>query len=328
MIFTGGTIAMRDDSGTGNRPMLDPERLLRAAPRLRELADVEPIDWGLVPASHLTFDQVLDIGRTLRDALERPDIDAAVVVQGTDVIEETAFAWDLLPLPAKPVVVTGAMRSASQAEYDGPANLEAAVRAAGEPALAERGVVVVMAGEIHAAGDVRKTDTHALSTFASPNLARLGTVGDSRVELERGWSPVRLPAIPEQAALPISVVTFALDMETPEVPARAGAPPAGVVLAAAGSGNAPPALLAFARDMLDADVPVVLTTRCPAGRPLPGYAFDGGSTQWWEAGVPFSGTLGALKTRVLLALAVGVGLALDEISALLAPYGGGRAGVN
>jgi hypothetical protein len=29
------------------------------------MAEIEPIDWGLVPASHLTFAQVLDIGRVL-----------------------------------------------------------------------------------------------------------------------------------------------------------------------------------------------------------------------------------------------------------------------
>ena len=68
-------------------------------PACAEIAEIEPIDWGLVPASHLSFDQVLEIGGILADQLGRPDIDGAVVVQGTDVIEETAFAWDLLPLP-------------------------------------------------------------------------------------------------------------------------------------------------------------------------------------------------------------------------------------
>ena len=128
-----------------------------------------PDDWGLVPASHLTFAQVLEIGEILARELARPDIDGAVVVQGTDVIEETAFAWDLLPLPPKPVVVVGAMRSASEPGYDGPANLRQAIVAAADPALASQGVVVAMAGELHAADDVRKTHSLALDTFQSPN---------------------------------------------------------------------------------------------------------------------------------------------------------------
>src|SRR5262245_27234816 len=113
IIFTGGTISMRS-AGSGNVPTLRGEELLASVDGLGEIAEIEPIDWGLVPASHLSFAQVLEIGRLLAAQLERPDIDGAVVVQGTDVMEETAFAWDLLPLPSKPVVVVGAMRSASQ----------------------------------------------------------------------------------------------------------------------------------------------------------------------------------------------------------------------
>ena len=109
IVFTGGTIAMRAAAAGGNVPAMRGEELLTLVPDLARIVDAEPIDWGLVPASHLTFDQVLDVGRVLRDALARQDVDGAVVVQGTDVMEETAFAWDLLPLPAKPVVVVGAM---------------------------------------------------------------------------------------------------------------------------------------------------------------------------------------------------------------------------
>ena len=183
-------------SGAGNVPTLRGDELLATVPGLADLADVEPIDWGLVPASHLTFAQVLEIGEILARELARPDIDGAVVVQGTDVIEETAFAWDLLPLPPKPVVVVGAMRSASEPGYDGPANLRRALVAAADPALASQGVVVAMAGELHAADDVRKTNSHALDTFQSPNAGRLGRVTDAGVTLDRSRTPVRLPRIP------------------------------------------------------------------------------------------------------------------------------------
>jgi L-asparaginase len=322
VIFTGGTIAMRDDaSAGGNVPTLRGAQLLAETPGLDEIADLEPIDWGLVPASHLTFDQVLDIGRVLAEQLARAEVDGAVVVQGTDVIEETAFAWDLLPMRAKPVVVVGAMRSASQEGYDGPENLRNAVRAAADPALAGQGVVVAMAGELHGADDVRKTHTHAYATFQSPNAGRLGVVADGRVSLLRRRRPVHLSRIPSQAALPVPVLTVVLDA----LPARPDGRPAGLVVAAAGGGNTPAAYLDLAREVIDAGVPVALTTRCPSGRALPGYGFPGGSSTWWESGAIFSGFLDPLKARVLLALGVGSGASVQEIAILCQAYGGGSS---
>jgi L-asparaginase len=320
VVFTGGTISMRS-SGAGNVPVLRGAELLATVPGVAEITEVEPIDWGLVPASHLTFAQVLDIGRILARELAKPDIDGVVVVQGTDVIEETAFAWDLLPLPAKPVVVVGAMRSASEDGYDGPANLRSALVAAADPALAEQGVVVAMAGEIHGAADVRKMDTHALDTFQSPNDGRLGVVTDAGVALERRRTAALLPRIPEAAALPVPMLTVVLD----ERPVRVD-DPAGVVVAAAGGGNTPPAHLELARSLIARSVPVVLTTRCPSGQVLPGYAFPGGSSEWWEAGAIFSGTLAALKARVLVALGVGAGLDSEGLAVMCQAWGGGRRG--
>jgi L-asparaginase len=278
-----------------------------------------------VPASHLTFDEVLDVGRRLADALARPEIDGAVVVQGTDVIEETAFAWDLLPLPAKPVVVVGAMRSASEEGYDGPENLRNAVGAAADPALADQGVVVAMAGELHAADDVRKTHTHAYATFQSPNAGRLGLVDNGRVTLlRRRATRAQIGILPEHPASPVPLVTVALD-DGGAVEAALARRPAGLVVAATGGGNTPPAYLEVARRLLADGVPVALTTRCPSGRARAGYGFPGGSTSWWEAGAIFTGTLDGLKARVLLALGVGAGMTVGELAGLCEPLGGGIA---
>ena len=325
VIFTGGTISMRHDpASAGNRPTMGAAELLATVPGLADVADVEPIDWGLVPASHLSMSQVLEIGGILADQLARPEIDGAVVVQGTDVLEETAFAWDLLPLPPKPVVVVGAMRSASQEGYDGPENLRNAVVAAADPDLSGQGVVVVMAGEIHGADDVRKTHTHAYATFQSPNHGRLGSVTDGEVRLSRRRSLVRLPRMPVHAASPIPLLTVALD-DAGAVEAAVARRPAGLVVAATGGGNSPPRYLEAARALIAAGVPVALTTRCPSGSARPGYGFAGGSSAWWDAGAIFTGTLDGLKARILLSLGLGAGLSSGDLAAMCTSFGGGVA---
>ena len=121
VVFTGGTISMRHDPlAGGNVPALDGAAILARTPGLEALATVEAIDLGLTPASHFTFPTLIEIADMLRGRLADPDVAGAVVVQGTDTIEETAFAWDLLLDGPKPVVVTGAMRTPDRSDYDGP----------------------------------------------------------------------------------------------------------------------------------------------------------------------------------------------------------------
>ena len=127
------------------------------------------VDRGMIPASHWTFERLLDLAADLRRLAADPAIDGIVVVQGTDTIEESSFALDLLVDTPKPIVVTGAMRTSTDPGYDGPDNLRAAVRCAAAPALRGAGVVVVLAGTIEPAADVTKTHASALDTFRSLN---------------------------------------------------------------------------------------------------------------------------------------------------------------
>src|SRR6185295_6134412 len=134
VVFTGGTISMRHDPvAGGNIPVLGGEDLLATVPGLADVAELLPIDRGLTPASHFQFGALFDVWRAVEGALARDDVDGAVIVQGTDAIEETAFFFDLLHGGPKPIVVTGAMRSASQPGYEGPQNLADAVRVAASP---------------------------------------------------------------------------------------------------------------------------------------------------------------------------------------------------
>jgi L-asparaginase len=320
VVFTGGTISMRHDPAAGgNVPTLGGAELLATVPELAGIADVVAIDHGLTPASHFRFPALFAIQRSLEEALARDDIDGAVIVQGTDAIEETAFYYDLLHAGPKPVVVTGAMRSASQPGYEGPRSLADAVRVAASPevAAADVGAVVVLDGSIQPADDVTKTHASAFDTFQSLNTGPLGRVADGNVTLTRSRGRRRYVAA-TRAAERVYLVTATVATDGTPVAAlhRAGAD--GLVVAATGAGNSDPSLLAAAEAAMADGLPVVLVTRCPAGAAGTGYAFPGGGATWERAGALLAGHLTGPKARIALALGLGGGLDRAGLADLLA----------
>lgn len=318
VLFTGGTISMDfDPLAGGNVPSLDGAAILARTPGLSEVAEVVAIDRGLTPASHFTFDDLLRLFGDIERAVADPAIDGVVVVQGTDTIEETSFAWDLLHAGPTPVVVTGAMRASHETPYDGPANLRAAVTVAASPAARGLGVVVTLGGTVEAADDVTKMHTTALDTFRSPNAGSLGRVADGAVMLQRARGPRR--HLTTTTARPrVHLVTAGISTDGTLLDAAVAAGADGIVVAATGSGNTAPGMLAAAERAMRTGIPVVLASRCPSGAVGTAYAFPGGGATWVRAGAIPAGTLCAIKARVALALGLGAGLDRDGLTALLA----------
>jgi L-asparaginase len=320
VVFTGGTISMRRDRTSGGAvPVLDGAAILNRTRGLEQIADVEAIDWGLVPASHLSLNQVLDLARTVQAAVDRADVDGAVVVQGTDTIEEVAFGVDLVMRGPKPVVFVGAMRNADEDGYDGPSNLRDAVRVAASTELRGQGVVVTMAGLILPADDAVKTHTDSYTTFQAPNMGPLGRIEGERVIAARQRVRRRtLRNPPQEAAEPVVLITVVTGMDGLLVRLAAESDLKGLVIAATGVGNTHPGMLDACREQMSRGVPVVLTTRCVSGRAKATYAFPGGGLNWERAGAIFAGYLGGPKARVALSLGLGAGLDEAKLRALFA----------
>ena len=318
VIFTGGTISMETDSTAGgNVPRLNGAAILARTPGLDEVADVVAIDRGMTPASHFTFPQLFDLAAAVDDAAAPADIAGCVVVQGTDTIEETSFFLDLVLRTGKPVVVTGAMRSASQPGYDGPANVRDAVRCAASPALRGEGVVVVLAGSIDAADDVTKTHTSSYETFRSLNFGPLGRVDSDTVRIKRRRAGRRRVEA-TMAAERVHLITAHVAMDGALVDAALAAGSDGLVVEATGAGNTSALLLDACQRAISAGTPVALTTRCPAGRASSDYAFPGGGATWVRAGAMLAGYLGGPKARIALAVGIGAGLDTQHLAGLLA----------
>jgi L-asparaginase len=320
VVFTGGTISMGfDPVAGGNVPSLDGAAILARTPGLDALADVVAIDRGLTPASHFTFADLMGLRGAIQAALDDDAIDGVVVVQGTDTIEETAFAWDLVVESSKPVVVTGAMRASHEDGYDGPANIRRSVAAAASASLRDMGVVVSLAGTLEAADDVTKMHTSAFDTFRSPNRGSLGTLSedDGMTVISPRRARRRLRPIPADGAR-VELVQAGIGSDGSMIDAAVGTGARAVVVAAPGAGNTSAGMLAAAKRAMADGVVVVLASRCPAGAVSTAYAFVGGGATWARAGAIPAGMLCAIKARVAVALGIGAGLGRDALAELLA----------
>lgn len=326
VLFTGGTISMVADAAAGGKvPTLDGAAILARAPGIEGIADLEVVDLGRTPASHFTFPKLLEIAGEIRRCQADPAIDGVVVVQGTDVIEETAFLWDLVLDRPEPVIVTGAMRAASDPNDDGPDNLRNAVRCAASTALRGAGVQVVLAATINPADAVTKSHAGALDSFQCLDTGPLGRVVDGRVVLDRAGGPRRRVAA-DRAAEGVLLLTAHVAMDGGLLDAAAALRPPGIVVEATGAGNTAASLFEAAGRAMEQGIVVAFTTRCPAGAASDAYAFPGGGATWVRAGALLAGHLSGPKARIALALGLGAGLDRPALAALLAdPPGWGPA---
>ncbi|WP_433307688.1 asparaginase [Actinoplanes sp. CA-030573] len=113
------------DSG-GVAPSLTARQLVDAVPGLGETGiEIDVLTFRTKPGASLTIDDLTELTTSLGDYWEA-GIVGAVVTQGTDTIEESAYTLDLLHHGPQPLVVTGAMRNPTLAGADGPASRQPA----------------------------------------------------------------------------------------------------------------------------------------------------------------------------------------------------------
>lgn len=318
----GGTIAMTRTAAGGVEPALSASDLVAAVPGLSEVpADIEVIDVRRLPGASLTFDDVRELYAAAARAYAA-GVDGAIVTQGTDSIEETAYLLDLWHDGPQPLVVTGAMRNPTQAGPDGPANLLAAIRTAVAPQARNRGVLVVLADQIHAAARVRKTHATSLGAFTSPNSGPLGQLIEERPWFAAppgGRLTVSLPLADARHQVGLMLVSLGDQGEMlPGISDRVD----GLVVAGMGVGHVPAPLAPVLQDIAGR-IPVVLATRTGAGPVLTvTYAFPGSERDLRDRGLIPAGLLDPLKARILLLACLRAGASREAIAASFAVAGG------
>jgi L-asparaginase len=319
LISTGGTIAMTTSADGGIVPALSGDDLVRAVPQLTDIADLDVHSFAMKPGTSLTLEELSQIA-DLIDSRLADGYAGAVVVQGTDTIEETAFVFDVLVASDKPVVVTGAMRGATAAGADGPANLVAAVTVAASSQAMHLGTVVVLNDEVHAARFVQKSHTASTAAFTSPGFGPLGRVIEG--VFERYANVTRTPSLmrPDQdkvtdAAVAIIKVPLGDDGRLLQVLPELGY--RGAVIEAMGAGHLPAHFADKLSDLVK-HMPVVLATRVPAGRIFKAtYGFTGSEIDLLARGLIHGGNISSVKACLLLRLLLAQGL---DDAALRAAY--------
>lgn len=268
-----------------------------------------------VASSQLTLDDLVELAGLIDRRLAE-GYTGVVVTQGTDTIEETAFALDLLVAAQRPVVVTGSMRSATHPGSDGAANLLAAIETADAPDARGLGTLVVMNDEIHAARFVRKRHTSSPAAFGS-FVGPIGWVSEGRPRIAtRPPARLRLPGRPVLGARArVPLVSITLDDDGEILAALRAERIDALVLEALGGGHVP-APLVEPLVRLAAAVPVVLASRAAWGEVMSStYEFSGSERELLENGLTSSGWLDSRKARVLLLLLVRCGLSGRALAA-------------
>ncbi|WAC28298.1 asparaginase [Ancylobacter sp. SL191] len=321
VLSLGGTITMTGSGTGGIAPTLGAAELVAAVPGLAEVAQIEARSPFKVGSSSLTVENILSVAATIEAGFDG-DIDGAVVIQGTDTIEETAFLLDLLLRGPKPVVVVGAMRGPQQPGADGPANLLAAALVAASPAARGLGTLVVLNDEIHAARFVRKGHTSLTSAFASDNGGPLGLVAEGRVRLFTRVAPLDLPplAIAGGNAPAVALIKIGMGDDGRLIAATPGLGFAGLVIEGAGAGHVPGPVAEIVGEVA-ARLPVVLASRTLSGPAFERtYGYPGSEIDLIGRGALAAGFLPGPKARLLLMLALRAGWDRPTLQKALAAF--------
>lgn len=319
ILFTGGTISMRNDpGGTGTQANLSAEEILRATRGVLAITGVETEEWGQFPGPHMTVERMWALRNRICVHLARPEVTGVVVTHGTDTLEESAYLVARSTTTEKPIVFTGAMRTVSDLGWDGPANLFEAVRVAASPETRGFGVMVVIGGQIFTALDTTKTNTHLLDAFESPGLGPLGVLDEGELILRREMPPSPPVITPESLATPIDIIFAAAGADARLLDASRDVA-RGLVLAAMGRGNVPPAMVPGIERWVADGKPVVITSRSQGGRVGHTYGYAGGGRRLEEMGAIFGGSRRAQQARIDLMLALGAGMDERALRAVFDP---------
>ena len=310
---TGGTIASTFDPRTNTIIPIDDGGInMQSLTREDEKILVEMHAYCNVPSPHLTPEIAFALAGEIRAALHREEIQGAVVVQGTDTLEEISYLVHLLVDSPKVIVFTGAMKSQHELYADGQGNLEGAIFVAADPGSVNRGVLVYFNQEIHAVEKVVKCHANNVSSFRSPGFGPVGMVYGEKVVFQSPQIPARKLSV-DHIDPRVVLLKATCGMDPFLMEACIDANISGIVIEGLGAGNLPPQMRASVQKAISKNIPLIMVSRCHEGMAMNLYAYEGGGAELHEMGVILGGMLNGPKARIKLMVALGYSRDLNFI---------------
>lgn len=273
ILATGGTIAGVSASAVStsySAGRIDIDTLLATVPQVFELADISGEQFCSIGSQDMNEAIWLKLSSRINSLLSGEDCDGVLITHGTDTMEETAYFLNLTVHSEKPVILVGAMRSASAISEDGPANIYNGIVAICDPKTRGRGVLCCMNNHLIAAKDVVKQHTTYLSAFEGGNSDSVGYVFGNNVYYQRDvtsrhtvnseFSVEGMDRLPE-----VGIVYGYAGCSPLPFKALVDAGFDGIVIAGVGNGNLYRDLLPYAEEAAEKGVIIVRSTRCPSG---------------------------------------------------------------
>ena len=312
VLHTGGTISMQADAS--GAVVTSQDNPMNHVSNPLEGVEVHALDFFNLPSPHIKPKHMLALYQKIKE--EADHYDGFVITHGTDTLEETAYFLDTMEVPHKPIVLTGAMRSSNELGSDGVYNYLSALRVASDDKAADKGVLVVMNDEIHAAKYVTKTHTTNVSTFQTPTHGPLGLIMKHEILYFKTAEPrVRFDLDKIQGLVPIIPVYAGMTEELLDLLPVDQLD--GLIIQAFGAGNVPKETSQKLNALIQEGLPIALVSRCFNGIAEPVYAYEGGGVCLQKAGVFFVKELNAQKARLKLLIAINAGLTGEELRAYM-----------
>lgn len=277
MIYTGGTIGMKENPVTKALEPVDFEHLLENVPKLKMLDyDIDYHQFGIpIDSSDITPKHWGGIVKVINDNYR--SYDGFVVLHGTDTMAYTASALSfMLKQLSKPVIITGSQLPIGEVRTDGEENLITALQIAaakdrdGKPMVRE--VAILFENYLWRGNRSTKRSADNFDAFRSNNYPELAKIGlGITYNKEALWrSPATDAPLEVHYDMDSNVVCLDLFpgiqenvvrhiLNTPGLKA--------VVLKSFGAGNAPGEVWfsEAIKDAVNKGIVVVNITQCPNG---------------------------------------------------------------